>query len=556
MHELTEPDVASHLRVRFSGARLPPGLAGMLHRHTDGNPLFLVAVIDHMLSRGWILDTSPGWALLPSRTRSSWVCRTTSGAPSRAQFDGLRPADQSLLRAASVAGTEFAPQAIAAALGWTLDDVEARCEILAHAQRFLRDAGVSAWPNDAVVRRYAFTHQLYRQAVYEGTSIGTRQRLHQKIGEALEAAHGERTAEIAGELADHFQRGRDRLRALSYLAAAASGALQRFAHREAGGYLETALALAKQLPDEGERRRRELDLRIALAPILNNTYGFASEELLQNCERALELCSEIGSPAQLFQVVYVLCHVRSSQRSVLAPAMAERLTTLRGASGLSSTVCSRTACWRATPYTTGVSPTRAASQNVSYRLGRHRAPHASCSRTAQDPVVATQTHYSLALWFLGQTDDAMTAIRAGLAAGRSSGSVFTMAAPVPLERPRSSLPQGGPGPRPRRRGVRALHGAWPRLLERDGHGLERMRSRAARAGTAAIEDLERALAAYQTISVRLFCPPIFCRCWPTLVCASAKLLRARSGRRRLAGRGDHARPLLVFRYGVSKASCC
>ncbi len=32
-------------------------------RHTDGNPLFVTAVIDHMLSQGWILETAPGWAL-------------------------------------------------------------------------------------------------------------------------------------------------------------------------------------------------------------------------------------------------------------------------------------------------------------------------------------------------------------------------------------------------------------------------------------------------------------------------------------------------------------
>src|SRR5262249_47057946 len=63
VHELTEPDVGSYLRERFPGARLPTKLARMLHGHTDGNPLFLAAVIDHMLSRGWIIDTSPGWAL-------------------------------------------------------------------------------------------------------------------------------------------------------------------------------------------------------------------------------------------------------------------------------------------------------------------------------------------------------------------------------------------------------------------------------------------------------------------------------------------------------------
>src|SRR5262249_40661107 len=147
--------------------------------------------IDHMLSHGWIIDTSPGWSLAAKLDQFDLgvpddVRRTIS-----AQFDCLAPADQSLLRAASVAGSEFAAQAIAAVLGWNLDDVETRCEALAQSHRFLRDAGVSAWPDGPAARRYAFTHQLYRQAVYEGISIGARQRLHQRIGEALEAAYGE-----------------------------------------------------------------------------------------------------------------------------------------------------------------------------------------------------------------------------------------------------------------------------------------------------------------------------------------------------------------------------
>jgi adenylate cyclase len=385
-----------------------------------------MAVVEHMLSRGWILDTSPGWAFtaLPHEIDLGVpddVRRTIA-----MQFDRLGPADQSLLQAASVAGAEFAAQAIAAPLGWTLDEVEARCEILAHSQRFLRDAGRSAWPDGTVARRYAFTHQLYRQAVYEGTSAGSRQRLHQRVGEALEAAHGERATEIAAELAAHFERGRDPLRALRYLRAAAERAQQRFARREAAGYLEAAIAVAAQLPDEGERDRQELDLRNALAPILTDVYGFASGELVQNCERAYELCGKVGSPTQLFQIVYVLCHVRAVRNDKsLAPAMAEKLDTLAQRLGtvdhrlLADSILARTAVYQGR-FTDAC---RLAEGVLSAQ--RHGEAARRPPEYGTDPLVATTTHCALALWFLGHTDRASATMHAGLTTARSSGSVFT-----------------------------------------------------------------------------------------------------------------------------------
>jgi len=431
VHELTEVDVGSYLNARFLGAQLPPQLAGMLHKHTDGNPLFVVAVVEHMLSRGWILDTSPGW------TFTAMLHQTDLGVPDdarrtiAAQFDRLGPADQSLLQAASVAGTEFAAPAIAAPLGWALDDVEARCDTLAHSQRFLRDAGRSAWPDGTVARRYAFTHELHRRAVYEGTSAGSRQRLHQRIGEALEAAYGERATEVAAELAAHFEHGRDHLRALRYLTAASARARQRFARREAAGYLEAAIAVAAQLPDEGERRRRELDLRLALAPILMEVHGFASEELSQNCQRAYELCGEgeVGSPAQLFQIVYALCHVHAVRSDmVLGPAMADKLDDLARRLGtvehrlLADSLLARNAVYQGR----FADACRLAEGVISAQV----QGDAACRppEYGTDPVVACRTHCALALWFLGHTDRATVTMHAGLATARSSSSVFTLAA--------------------------------------------------------------------------------------------------------------------------------
>src|SRR5206468_6033039 len=220
------------------------------------------------------------------------------------QLDDLSPADRALLQAASVAGDPFTARIVAAALGCEVANAEMRCEGFTRAQRFLRVAGHVEWPDRSVSRRYAFTHELYRQVAYAEIVEGLRMRLHQRIGQALEAAYGARQMEIAPQLATHFERGRDGVRALRYLTAAGAGARQRFANREAVGYLEAALALVASLPDERERRRRELELRLSLGPALSDVHGFASERVRENYERASALCAAVGSAAQLFDVLH------------------------------------------------------------------------------------------------------------------------------------------------------------------------------------------------------------------------------------------------------------
>ena len=178
-----------------------------------------------MLSRGYILDTAPGWALQRAAGEDRpGRARRRAAADRAASIDGLSPADRAVLEAASVAGNEFTALVVAAALGGEVADAEMRCEAFAHAQRFLRVAGHVEWPDRSVARRYAFTHELYRQVVYAAIPEGRCMRLHQRIGQALEAAYGARQMDIAPQLAIHFERGRDGARALHYLTAAADQA--------------------------------------------------------------------------------------------------------------------------------------------------------------------------------------------------------------------------------------------------------------------------------------------------------------------------------------------
>ncbi len=56
--------VGQYLARRFSMNRFPSELALVLHRHTDGNPLFLVNTVDDLVTRAQVHEVDGRWALV------------------------------------------------------------------------------------------------------------------------------------------------------------------------------------------------------------------------------------------------------------------------------------------------------------------------------------------------------------------------------------------------------------------------------------------------------------------------------------------------------------
>ena len=401
LHELSGEAVLAYLDARFPGAALPEGLAAALHHHTDGHPLFLRAVVDHLVARGWILDTAPGWsfAALPSDA--------AFGVPDDArdmiglQIDSLAPADRRVLEAAGVAGRDASVPLLAAVLDRDEDAVEQSCETLARGERFLRPAG------DAVAPRYDFVHELYRQAIYRETPAARRQRLHRATAAALEARLGNRAAEQAAVLAHHCEHGGDARRAITYLCAAAGTARRRGAPREAGGHLEHALALLPRVPPD-EVRQRELDIRIAMAHVEIERSGAASAALRDVCERALALC-DAAEPGLRFAVLSALCHVRTMRgdRDALGSAV-DALDATANQLGPAERLLADSMLCRIATYQTRYAEACEFAERV------FAAAAAGVPRVdgfGVDPVIACLNHRAIATWLLGQLDAARAAIR-------------------------------------------------------------------------------------------------------------------------------------------------
>jgi predicted ATPase len=105
--------------------------------------------------------------------------------------------------------------------------------------------------------------------------------------------------------------------------------VQRSAHQEALVHLTMGLELLATLPATRARAQQELDLRMALGPVLIATKGQAASEVEQTYARARVLCAQAGETPQLGPTLWGLCRFyRGRGAYQTARELGERLVRL------------------------------------------------------------------------------------------------------------------------------------------------------------------------------------------------------------------------------------
>jgi DNA-binding winged helix-turn-helix (wHTH) protein/tetratricopeptide (TPR) repeat protein len=261
LEHLHEDDIAHYLASEFEGDSLPSELAGLIHRHSGGNALFMAALVQDLVKRAMIVRDARGWRLAAPVPELDPGVPETLQRMLELQFDQLSLRAQSILKSASVAGERFSVWGIAGTLDMGPDQIEDVCEDLADRQQFIKATGIEEFWNASATAQYEFRHSLYRQAIYGRLSAVRRSRLHRALGERLRPVSTDRRREreLAAELALHFERGGEYEQAIRYLMLAAENAGGRFAYRGAIQVLQSALRLAPKL---ASRAGAELEVQI------------------------------------------------------------------------------------------------------------------------------------------------------------------------------------------------------------------------------------------------------------------------------------------------------
>jgi class 3 adenylate cyclase/predicted ATPase len=248
----------------------------------DGVPLYVEEVartlIDAAAVRGGetagILGQSSQFSI-PSSLQDSLIAR----------IDQL-PSAKGVAQLAALLGRSFSYELLAEL--WTEDAVA-----LKQALRDLIAAGIFIQRGDAPAATYEFRHVLVRDAAHHMLLKRTRQELHARIAEALEAHFSERVLSEPEILAHHWIEAQQASKAIHYLVKAARRASQRSGIREAVSHMRKALELVDRIPDTDQSMRLELEIQLLLAGALMSSVGPGAEEVKTAYDRALSLCGEL-----------------------------------------------------------------------------------------------------------------------------------------------------------------------------------------------------------------------------------------------------------------------
>jgi predicted ATPase/DNA-binding SARP family transcriptional activator len=191
---------------------------GRLYRESIGNPLFVTAVLQALFENGAFVREGARWRLAdPSRIAL---------APSAVQL-----LERRVKRVSTTAQRVL--HLVACAVQIELEVLEAAWEgtsqeLFAHlaeltAQGLLIERG----------GRYEFVHDKFRTVVYDHLEEPRRIWLHRRIAHALERVYADPVAAgLAGQLAEHYERGGQLVQALEWVLQAVQDHRRRYRHEE------------------------------------------------------------------------------------------------------------------------------------------------------------------------------------------------------------------------------------------------------------------------------------------------------------------------------------
>lgn len=297
---------------RELGAGVPAQLVDFVLRRTEGNPLFLLAMVHHLVSSGAVERAGGELRLVRSLPSIERIVPEGIAAVIRQKVERLEEGDRRLLEAASVEGEAFSAAVAARLVDAEEADVEDRLRRLAARHRLVEPAGETEYPDGSSAQRFRFTHSLYQHAFYDELAPKRRELWHRRAAEELERLHAPRPAGVLAQLAVHWEKGREFRRAIEKSLAAADVAAWRNP-KDARPFLDKALALAARLPEE-EARAERARLLVRLGRHDAETAEFAGDvALYDTAERAVAEALELDPGSAEAATVLGLIHLERGE---------------------------------------------------------------------------------------------------------------------------------------------------------------------------------------------------------------------------------------------------
>src|SRR5271163_1010003 len=277
-------------------AELGP-LKRLIIERTEGNPFFMEETVLVLLDEGALKRNG---AVKLTRSLSQLKIPPTVQAILASRIDRLPPDEKDLLQTLAVIGREMALGLLKSVVSNSEDKLNRMLSELQLAEFIYEQPA----PGDV---EYTFKHALTQEVAYNSVLLERRKLLHGQIGAAIEALASNQLDDHVAELAHHYSRSDNSMKAVRYLNLAAVQAYQRSAFSEGTELARRGVSILAGATDSPERDRQEIELQITLARSLASVLSPAFVEVGQAYTRAIELCGRIGDERELFAALDGLC---------------------------------------------------------------------------------------------------------------------------------------------------------------------------------------------------------------------------------------------------------
>jgi predicted ATPase len=363
--------------------------------------------------QGWRLDGPLPPFAIPATLQDSLAAR----------LDRLAPVKE-IAQIGAAIGREFSYSLLRAVAGRDEPALRAALVQLEEAELLFRTGA----PPDA---RYTFKHALVQDTAYETLLRSRRQILHRQIADVLREQFAA-TATAEPEVVAHHltQAGLDEP-AIEWWGKAGDQALRRSAYKEAAAHLGKAIELTDNLAATAPSVATGIDrlrLQISLGNALIWAKGHQAAETSAAFARARELVSRVEDASERFSAYYGLWigHLVRGEpgpaREMAELFLREATARLNCPETLVGHRISGLTCWYFGDFA-------GAHEHFQKTIELYdRACHADfANQFGQDPRAAAEIFDAIALWVLGQIDEALPLADRALADAESSAHAPTMA---------------------------------------------------------------------------------------------------------------------------------
>lgn len=231
------------LEILRKAPEIPTDLSDMIVSRSEGNPLYVEEIVKILIEDGVIVAGQDEWRVRDTQLLGVRVPPHINGVL-QARLDRLSELERVTLQRAAVVGRVFWDSVVihmneTAVISMTTAETRAALQALEKRELVFKRqlsgfAGTTA---------YVFKHAVLHQVVYESVLLRFRPAYHKQVGDWLAQQSGERIAEYAGLIAEHYELAGEHTAAAELYETAAQRAQQAYDPELAIDYYRKALLL-------------------------------------------------------------------------------------------------------------------------------------------------------------------------------------------------------------------------------------------------------------------------------------------------------------------------